>query len=141
MSLRVVRMVVVAALFSGAALLAAPSPGPGDCPNDSKLLNAGPTAVFGDSDGTWWGLIMSGLDAAGFADDNEKIAYLNSIFGTAYDNLADLKTFNLEAVDAWDENRNGFVCAFELRGTRAYLDNPYVNETFFGIGDDHLRKK
>jgi hypothetical protein len=35
---------------------------------------------------------------------------------------------------------NGYVCAFELRGTRAYLDNPYVDLTFFGISDDEVGK-
>ena len=29
----------------------------GTCPNDSKLLNDGPTKIFGEGPGTWWGLV------------------------------------------------------------------------------------
>jgi len=113
----------------------------GDCPNDSKLLNDGPTSVFGDGPGTWWGLITDGLDAAGLGDEDEQIAYLNQVFGTSFDSLDDLRDFNLGLVeDAWDENGNGYVCAYELRGTRAYFDDPLLNLTFFGISDDQIKK-
>ena len=114
---------------------------PGTCPHDSKLLNDGPTSVFGDGPGTWWGLILDGLQAAGLDDQDEQIAYLNQVFGTTFDNLDDLKDFNLSLVaDGWDENGNGYVCAYELRGTRAYYDNPLLNLTFFGISDDQIKK-
>ena len=79
--------------------------------------------------------------AAGFVQEDEQIAYLNQISGTGFDNLDDLKTFNLQLTDEWDENRNGYVCAFELRGTRAYFDNPLINLTYFGISDDRVGKK
>jgi len=115
---------------------------PGTCPHDSKLLNDGPTSVFGDGPGTWWGLILDGLQAAGLDDQDEQIAYLNQVFGTTFDNLDDLKDFNLSLVaDGWDENGNGYVCAYELRGTRAYYDNPLLNLTFFGISDDRVGKQ
>lgn len=124
-----------------ANLVAATSSGPGDCANDSKLLNGGPTAVYGEGAGTWWGLVISGLDAAGFTSDGLKITYLNNLFGTSFGDLDQLKAFNLSLVDLnWDHNQNGYVCAFELRGTRAYLDDPHANLTFFGISDDKLKK-
>jgi hypothetical protein len=114
----------------------------GDCPNDSKLLNGGPTAVFGEGLGTWWGLVINGLDAAGFATDEEKIAYLNQIFGTSFDTLDELKVYNQNQVEEiFDQNRNGYVCAFEQRGTRAHFDNPFLDLTFFGISDDKISKK
>ena len=113
----------------------------GLCPHDSKLLNDGPTSVFGDGPGTWWGLIIDGLHAAGLDDPDEEIAYLNQLFGTSFDNLVDLKEYNLMLVeDGYDANGNGFVCAYELRGTRAYYDNPLLNLTFFGISDDRIKK-
>jgi hypothetical protein len=113
---------------------------PGSCPNDSKLLNDGPTSVFGDGPGTWWGLILDGLQAARIDDEDEQIAYLNQVFGTTFDNLDDLKDFNLGLVeDGWDKNGNGYVCAYELRGARAYYDNPLLNLTFFGISDDQIK--
>jgi hypothetical protein len=115
---------------------------PGVCPNDSKLLNGGPTAVFGEGEGTWWGLEINGLNAAGFVTDAQKIAYLNQVFGTSFGTLAQLEVYNQNLVeDNWDLNQNGYVCAYELRGTRAYLDDPFVNFTYFGISDDKIRKK
>lgn len=114
---------------------------PGRCTNDSKLLNDGPTLVYGEGPGTWWGLVIDGLDAAGFSSEEEKIDYLNHVFNTDFDNLNDLKTFNLDLVSAsWDHNQNGWVCAYELRGTRAYFNDPFLNLTFFGISDDKLSK-
>jgi len=115
---------------------------PGRCPNDSKLLNGGPTLVQGDGPGTWWGLVIDGLDTAGFGTDEEKIDYLNQLFGTTFESLDALKTFNIGLVDSgWDLNRNGYVCAFELRGTRAHFGDPLLNVTSFGIADDIVSKK
>jgi hypothetical protein len=85
---------------------------------------------------------MNGLVAAGFVEENDQIDYLNEIFGTSFDTLEQLEAYNLELVeDTWDANHNGYVCAFQLRGTRAHLDNPYVDLTFFGINDDKVAKK
>jgi hypothetical protein len=33
------------------------------------------------------------------------------------------------------------VCAFELRGKRAYSGDPLINITSFGIADDKVSKK
>jgi hypothetical protein len=142
---------LMCALFAGVMLASvavrAQSGEPGRCPNDSKLLNGGPTSVFGEGDGTWWGLVINGLNAAGFETDEEKIAYLNQVFGTSFDPLDShsldlLEIYNQNLVEEnWDLNDNGYVCAYELRGTRAYLDDPFINLTFFGITDDKVRKK
>ena len=136
---------MVCALFVGALLVPvaaqAQSGEPGRCSNDSKLLNGGPTLVYGEGPGTWWGLIIDGLNAAGFETDEEKIGYLNHVFATDFDSLAQLKIYNLNLVaENWDLNQNGWVCAYELRGTKAYLDDPFINLTFFGISDDKVRK-
>jgi len=129
--------IAVAASLSAAH----PSSGPGDCAEDSKLLNGGPTAVYGEGAGTWWGLVLNGLNLAGFTSDGLKIAYLNHLFATSFTSLAQLEVYNQDLVSgAWDKNQNGYVCAFELRGTRAYLGDPLVNQTFFGISDDKLGK-
>jgi len=67
---------------------------------------------------------------------------LNEIFDTSFDTLEQLQAYNLQLVeDIWDVNHNGYVCAFQLRGTRAHFDNPYVDLTFFGINDDKVAKK
>jgi len=74
------------------------------------------------------------------ADEADQIAYLNRAFGTQFNSLQDLKTYNIQLVDElWDTNRNGFVCAFELRGTRKYAGDALLNFTTFGISDDKVR--
>jgi len=138
----VVRSLVTVVTITSFAVCASALAAPGTCPNDSKLLNGGPTKIFGDGPGTWWGLVTNGLVAAGFVEEEDQIDYLNEIFGTSFDTLGELKVYNLQLVaDTWDENGNGYVCAFQLRGTRAHFNNPYVDLTFFGITDDKVAKK
>ena len=115
---------------------------PRSCPNDAKLLNGGPTSIAGEGPGTWWGLVINGLLSAGFVTEDDQVDYLNEIFDTNLATLQDLEAYNLQLVrDVWDANQNGYICAFQLRGTRAYYHNPYVDLTFFGITDDRVAKK
>ena len=138
----IVRSLVPVVIITSFAVYAGTLGAPGTCPNDSKLLNGGPTKIFGEGPGTWWGLVMNGLVAAGFMEEDDQIDYLNEIFGTSFDTLEELKAYNLQLVeDVWDANHNGYVCAFQLRGTRAHFHNPYVDLTFFGITDDKVAKK
>ena len=140
--LRVAGIALVAvALTVPVVLDASLGKAPGRCPSDSKLLNGGPTAVDGDGDGSFWGLIMDGLLAAGFDTPQKQIAYLNQIFATDFGDLPSIKAYNLQLIsDAWDANGNGYVCAFDLRGRRAHFNDPYVNLTYFGISDDRIGK-
>jgi len=113
---------------------------PGACPRDSKLLNGGPTSVEGDGDGTWWALVIGGLNDAGLTSDDQKVAYLSLVFGVEFADLDDAKQFNLDLLSrGWDANQNGYVCAYSLRGTRGEADDPYFNLTHFGISDDRMR--
>jgi hypothetical protein len=85
---------------------------------------------------------MDGLVEAGITDVDDQIAYLNGILGTAFDSLEALQAYNLQLLsDAWDHNGNGYVCAFELRGTRAYSGDPLIDITSFGVSDDKLSKQ
>lgn len=107
------------------------TPAPGTCPNDSKLLNDGPTQIAGDGPGTWWGLVVNDLLIAGFVDEGDQIDYLNDIFGTSFGTLDELRAHNLQLVaDTWDENRNGYVCAFlatrHPRALRQSVCRPHV---------------
>ena len=139
---RVAALLVVGITVMWTASWAAAPAGVGSCPNDSKLLNGGPTKIFGEGPGTWWGLVINGLLAAGFADEDDQIDYLNQLFNTSFDSLEELKVYNLQLVqDTWDENNNGYVCAFQLRGTRAHFNNPYLDLTFFGVTDDKVGKR
>jgi len=144
MNLRWMVCALIAGVMLAPVAARAQSGEPGRCPNDSKLLNGGPTLVYGEGPGTWWGLVIDGLNAAGFETDEEKVAYLNQVFGTSFDSdqLALLEIYNQNLVEvSWDHNQNGYICAYELRGTRAYLGDPFINLTFFGISDDMVRKK
>jgi hypothetical protein len=133
---------LILGLTMGSVAVRGQSGTPGDCPNDSKLLNGGPTAVFGDGPGTWWGLVIDGLNQAGFVKEQDQIDYLNHVFDTHFQYLEDLKDYNLDLLEnTWDKNHNEFVCAYELRGTRAHFDDPFINLTFFAVSDDKIPNK
>ena len=79
----IARLLMAASLATSVAVYAV-TPAPGTCPNDSKLLNDGPTQISGEGPGTWWGLVVNGLLVAGFVDEDDQIDYLNDIFGTSF---------------------------------------------------------
>src|SRR5689334_23135603 len=68
-----VRSLAAGAILTSLAAGAVTPGEPGTCANDSKLLNGGPTRIEGDGPGTWWGLVINGLLAAGFEDESEQI--------------------------------------------------------------------
>jgi len=125
---------------SSDGLRAEPLRNPGTCSNDSKLI--GQVSVFGDEfEDSWWSLIFNGMIAGGLVTETAQRDYLNGVFGTNFATLAEVRDFNLQDVaDNFDKNGNGFVCAYNLRGTRAYNTDPYFNFTWFGVSDDKIRK-
>ena len=127
-------------VFATDALRAAPMRDPGSCPSDSKLI--GQLSVWGDeSEDSWWSLILNGMVAGGLVTPTAQRDYLNGVFGTDFATLAEVRDFNLQSVaDAFDKNGNGYVCAFNLRGTRAYNTDPYFKYTWFGASDDKIRQ-
>ena len=135
-----IRRFVGIALIAGAIIVPAAlraEGDPGGCSNDTKLLNGGPTRVYGEGPGTWWGLIIGGVEAAGITLEADQLAYLNHCLNTAFTKLADLKKFNLDLISQFvDKDQNGYVCADALRGTRTSLDSPFVNLTYFTATDD-----
>ena len=140
-SLRLVGIVLIAGVvFASGALRAAPMRGPGNCPSDSKLI--GQVSVFGDEfEDSWWNLILNGMVEGGLVTETAQRDYLNGVYGTSFATLEEVRDFNLQDVsDAFDKNGNGFVCAYHLRGTRAYNNDPYFNYTWFGVSDDKIRK-
>ena len=141
MRLKVVGIMLVAGLaFASGALRAAPMLAPGNCPSDSKLI--GQVSVFGDeSETSWWNLILEGMVAGGLLTNTAQRDYLNGVFGTDFATLAEVRNYNLQGLsDDWDKNGNGYVCAYSLRGTRAYNTDPYFKFTWFGVSDDKIRK-
>jgi hypothetical protein len=112
------------------------------CTSDSKLLNDGPTQVFGDGAGTYWNLIEDGLQSAFGNDEAAKIQYLSGVFGQQFTTLDAARDYNLQALStAFDKNQDGLVCVYDLRGTRANLRDPYSKYTYFSISDDKIIKK
>ena len=139
MRLRFAGSLLIAVAVS-VALQARPAPDPGDCPRDTKLI--GQVSVFGNEfEASWWRLIFSGMVAGGLLTETAQRDYLNGVYGTNFATLAEVRDVNLQDVsDAFDKNGNGFVCAYDLRGTRAYNGDPYFDFTWFGVSDDKIRK-
>ena len=112
------------------------------CTSDSKLLNGGPTEVFGEAPGTYWNLIEGGLQSAFGDDEAAKIQYLSGVFGQQFTTLDAARDYNLQALStAFDKNQDGLVCVYDLRGTRANLRDPYSKYTYFSVSDDKIAKK
>ena len=104
--------------------------GPQACLPDSKLIGRF-AASTADVPGTWWRLTKDRFDDAGVTDYK---AALESFYGQNFVTLADAIDFLIDGVASWDANGNGYVCAFEVRGTHAKLGE---NAAFLiGIADD-----
>jgi hypothetical protein len=141
MRLPLVGIVLIAGVvFASDSVRATPMRDPGECARDSKLI--GRVSVFGDENETsWWNLTWNGMEDAGLFTDTAKTEYLSGVFGMPFASLEDAKDFNLQTVsDLFDKNGNGLVCAYELRGTRAYNTDPFFEFTVFGVSDDKIRK-
>ena len=112
------------------------------CASDSKLLNGGPTQVFGDGPGTYWNLLEGGLESAFGNDETAKVQYLSGVFGQQFTTLDAARDYNLQGLSTtFDKNQDGLVCVYDLRGTRANLRDPYSKYTYFSISDDKINKK
>lgn len=104
--------------------------GPQACMPDSKLLGRY-TASTADVPGTWWRLTKDRFDALGVSDYK---AALEGFYGQSFPTLGAAIEFLIDGVASWDSNGNGYVCAYEINGTRAHLG---VNALFLiGIADD-----
>ena len=104
--------------------------GPQSCMPDAKLIGRF-AASTADVPGTWWRLTKDRFDALGVTDYK---AALEGFYGQSFATLADAIQYLIDGVASWDTNGNGYVCAFEVRGTRAHLG---INALFLlGIADD-----
>jgi hypothetical protein len=104
--------------------------GPQACTPDTKLI--GRMAVStADVPGTWWRLTKDRFDELGVTDYRAALA---GFYGINFSTLDDAIQFLIDGVASYDANGNGYVCAFEERGKRAYLG---VNALYLlGIADD-----
>jgi hypothetical protein len=100
------------------------------CAPDSKLLGR-IEASADDRPGTWWRLTRDRFDAQNVTDYE---AALENFYGQSFADLDEAIDFLIAGVMSWDTNGNGYVCAYEVNGKRAYLG---VNANFLiGIADD-----
>jgi hypothetical protein len=113
-----------------AASAAGVAKGAHDCTPDSKLIGR-VAASAADEPGTWWRLSRERFDAAGVTDYK---AALESFYGQSFASLDAAIQFLIDGVKSYDANGNGYVCAFEVRGTRAYLGENAI--FLLGIEDD-----
>ena len=104
--------------------------GPQACAPDTKLIGRF-AASTADVPGTWWRLSKDRFDALGVTDYK---AALEGFYGQSFATLDDAIAFLIDGVKSYDTNGNGYVCAYEERGTRAWLG---VNALYLlGIADD-----
>jgi hypothetical protein len=86
--------------------------------------------------------VQGGLEAAFGNNEAAKIQYMSGVFGQQFTTLDEARDYNLQIVSTtFDKNQDGLVCVFDLRGTRAYLKDPYSKYTYFSVGDDKISKK
>lgn len=102
------------------------------CRPDAKLIGRIALSTR-DEAGTWWYLTRSGLDASGVTDYR---AAISEEFGMAFATLDDAVAHLVEAVRSLDANQNGFVCAYEGRGTPGRSVGPDYWLTHFLVRDD-----
>jgi len=118
------------AVAATASEATANSQGPQACMPDTKLIGRF-AASTADVPGTWWRLSKDRFDELGVTDYK---AALEGFYGQTFPTLADAIQFLIDGVASWDANGNGYVCAYEVRGTRAHLG---INAFFLlGIADD-----
>jgi hypothetical protein len=104
--------------------------GPQSCMPDAKLIGRFAVSTA-DVPGTWWWLTKDRFDALGVTDYK---AALEGFYGQNVATLAGAIQYLLDGVASYDTNGNGYVCAFEVRGTRAFLG---INALYLlGIADD-----
>jgi len=102
------------------------------CRPDAKLIGRIALSTR-DEPGTWWYLTRSGLDASGVVDYR---AAISEEFGVAFATLDDAVAHLVAAVRSLDANQNGFVCAYEGRGTLGRSTDPDFWLTHFLVRDD-----
>jgi hypothetical protein len=102
------------------------------CHPDSKLIGRILLSTA-DTPGTWWYITRQGFDAAGITDYH---AFIESAFGLSFATLDEAIAHLVNAVTPLDENGNGYVCAYETRGTRTNYGLPNVSLYIFSTTDD-----
>jgi hypothetical protein len=113
-----------------AGVASANGQGPQACVPDAKLIRRVAVSTE-DVPGTWWRLTKDRFDELGVTDYK---GTLEGFYGQRFDTLDDAIRYLIDLVAAYDTNGNGYVCAYQVRGTRAWLGTAVL--FLFGIDDD-----
>ena len=107
------------------------------CAPDTKLL--GRIAVStADAPGTWWRLTKDRFNSLGLTTDAQYKAALEGFYGQSFTTLDAAVEYLIDGVATFDTNGNGYVCGYDVRGTRAWLgDNALL--LFSAADDKHFR--
>jgi ABC-type sugar transport system substrate-binding protein len=106
------------------------------CRPDDKLIGRIEISTA-DRPGTWWHLTRKGMEAAGIDSADAQLTTMQTWFGIGFNTLAEAVAHLVAQVDPVDLNRNGFVCAYSIRGTRAAWGDPTYAFYTFRVGDDN----
>ncbi len=107
----------------------------GSCVKDSKFLGLTKLSSV-DARGTWWYLTRNGLNQAGITTESGYITAMNGWFGQTFATLDEAVSFLVSAASVYDTNGNGYICAYEVRGTRAHTGDPNFGLYAFLVRDD-----
>jgi hypothetical protein len=108
------------------------------CGGDNKLVtDSGLVRLATDlGSDSWWGLVYQGLTDAGYVTPQQKLDFLNNLFGTSLQTLDAMAAYEISTAASWDENGNSLVCVANIRGTRTSYGDPNFANYFFFIWDD-----
>ena len=119
-----------AARIAATGVTSANGAGPQACVPDAKLIRR-VAASTEDVPGTWWRLTKDRFDELGVTDYK---GTLEGFYGQSFATLDDAIGYLVDLVAAFDTNGNGYVCAYEVRGTHAWLGTAVLY--LFRIDDD-----
>ena len=90
------------------------------------------------SSSAWWGITRAGMKSSGVnVDDAEAVLEVVNIWLAAeHKELNAAIDELLENVRLFDANDNGFVCAYEVKGSRRTSGEPFARHYVHGFSDD-----
>jgi hypothetical protein len=104
------------------------------CVQSSRLIGR-ISLTTGEGPLEWWGITRRGFIAAGL-DPSEFQAKIEGELNREFATLDEAIAALVAQVVPLDGNTNGFVCAYQLRGTKTGFGDPNYTDYFFRVLDD-----
>ena len=123
---------VLSVLIVGAHLLKS-----SECAADDRLIGR-IVLSSAASPSAWWGITRAGMKSSGIDVDDASavLEVVNVWLAAEHRELSSAIDAMLENVRAFDVNDNGFVCAYEVKGSRRTEGEPFLRHYVHGISDD-----